>query len=838
MKKNFFKKLAATLALAMVVTSVAPAATASAATGITGAASTIYATKAYSLKLGAGVNAKWTSSNKAIATVGLTGGKLKATKAGKVTITAKSTKTGKSYKKTFVVKQRATSVELGNDLSLAVGATSTLKAVLTPATSTDVVRYVSNNKEVATVGLTGGKVTAKKAGEATITVYAKATTASATASKMNKVDTIKVKVGTFIEGVAQNSTTKLDVTFNADMKDAKAADFKIVKDDTNYEVAVKGIKVDGKKVTVETYSDINDGATYTVTHGESDYKFVATNGKVATLAIGPATITKGKETEMTLYAKDANGVIVKEFKYDKEDSEYDFKIETTDGYTTGSDLVLNDVGDTAKATATYHTYEYDDNGKEVGAITVEQTITAVDATAFAAGEYKYSVEKTDDGEPNWNDFTANTKLAIDEDNDYSVYVYLEDKNGDEVDNEDYSLESSNDDVLVVNDSTGSASINAEVRAVDKGTAYVLVKNDDDKVVLSLPVTIVAERKTAALVLSNTSIKLSNTLADTATVDVDVKDQYGKDLAEVDEEDIDVECVSTSADDIDDNDVTEGNGYFDVNDGEIIFNGLGITEGTYKYKVTVDDYSKYVSVKVENPGALDKDDVSYKLIVKDKEKDIIVKSGNTTDYTMTVKVARLNDGVTESYVSIASLSDVTIKRDGDKVSTEWLASYASIIGGALEIDALAFAADGSDFDVTKVDTGSYSVEVEISDSFVIGGTTYTKNLELDGGFVIKDSQAGVTFSLENKEVDAATMKAAIAEAFEFKYRGDDLNITASDILKYEVDGKKYGAADVFNARDGRSYRIDKVTFEVSIEIGSTDYNVPITVKVGKTISIED
>lgn len=832
MKKNFFKKLAATLALAMVVTSVAPAATASAAAGITlkngSTASTVYATKAYQLKLGKSVKATWKSSNKAVATVGLTGAVLKPVKSGKVTITAKSKTTGKTYKKTYTVKQRATSVELGNDLSLAAGDTAQLNAKLTPSTSTDLVRYFSDNKEVATVGMTGGLVKAVKAGEATITVYAKASKASSNKSAFTKVDTIKVAVGTFIESAVQDSVKKLAVTFNADMKDAKATEFTITSDTTNRIIAIKSASIKGKVVTLETYTDINDGETYTVVYGESDYKFVATDGKVATLAIGPATITYDKETEIKLYAKDANGVIIKEMKYDDVESEYDFDIDVTDGYTTGSELVLQKVGDTAKATATRHTYEYDDAGKELGAIKVEQTITAVDASLFAAGEYKYSVEKTDDGEPHWSDFTQNTKLAIDEDDDYSVYLYLEDNNGDEVDNEDFTLETSNDDVLIVNDETDDDSINAAVRAVDKGTAYVLVKNEDDKVVLSLPITIVAERETSALVLSDTLIELSNStiVDDRATVEVKVKDQYGKELSEVEATDIGVKCES-SPKGIDKGNVGEGV-YYDRNDGEIVFKGKDLTEGKYKYKVTVDDYSKYVTVKIGDPGTLDKDDASYELKLNKKTADVVIKAGNTDDITIEARVARLNDDVLESYISITDIDkQVVIKKDGDKVSKEWVDSYASISGGALIIKALEI---DDTKDVTKIDAASYSVEIKVKD------TVLDKDVKLNSKFVIKDSQAGITWTLENKEVDESSMKDAIAEAFKFEYRGDELDIDGNDILKFTVNDNDY--TDDIDARDGRSYRIEKVTFTLDIEVDDTDYKVPFTVEINKTISIED
>ena len=111
-------------------------------------------------------------------------------------ITAKSINSGKAVAtKTFKVLLRATDVSVSpSELTLSVGETATLAATLTPGNSTDVVRFYSDDKDIATVGLSSGKVTGKKVGETTITVYAKATKATANSSKYNKVAKVKVTV--------------------------------------------------------------------------------------------------------------------------------------------------------------------------------------------------------------------------------------------------------------------------------------------------------------------------------------------------------------------------------------------------------------------------------------------------------------------------------------------------------------------------------------------------------------------------------------------------------------------------------------------------------------------
>lgn len=165
MKKHRLHLIALVLTLAFCMQLPASALAASKITLKSGAAapSTIYALHSYPLKV-AGTTVKWYSSNKNIATIGQATGKLKPVAPGQVKITAKSTNTGKAVAtKTFKVLLRATDVSVSpSELTLSVGETATLAATLTPSNSTDVVRFYSDDKDIATVGLSSGKVTGKK----------------------------------------------------------------------------------------------------------------------------------------------------------------------------------------------------------------------------------------------------------------------------------------------------------------------------------------------------------------------------------------------------------------------------------------------------------------------------------------------------------------------------------------------------------------------------------------------------------------------------------------------------------------------------------------------------
>ena len=108
------------------------------------------------------------TSNKKIATVSK-GGKITAKKAGKATITVKAGK--KSVKVTVnVIGVKTTGISVNKtQLNLKVKKKAIIKAYVTPKNSSEAVTYKTSNKKVATVDKKG-KVTAKKAGTATITV--------------------------------------------------------------------------------------------------------------------------------------------------------------------------------------------------------------------------------------------------------------------------------------------------------------------------------------------------------------------------------------------------------------------------------------------------------------------------------------------------------------------------------------------------------------------------------------------------------------------------------------------------------------------------------------------
>lgn len=614
--KNFAKKLALFLALALTLTLVeATPISVEAASKITlksGAAApaSVYAGHSYTLKV-AGTSVKFFSSNKAVATIGMSTGKFKPVAPGTVKVTAKSKKTGKTVAtKSFTVLQRATAVASDpSELYLgAVGDTATLAATKTPATSTDVVKFFSADKTIATVGMTSGKVTAKAEGTTTVSVYAMATKATSKSSKYNKVATVNVYVGPYMASAVQQTATDIALTFKADMKDVKATDFTVTNDATKVTYPVKSATVsntDAKNVTISTYASLNDGGSYTVAYAKTSAQFKATDGVIASLSITPTTVTIAKETKIYVVAKDANGIEVARYDQGSLPSNFELSIDTTDGYVTGEGaLYLSTKTSTAKASAKYHTWKYEDN-KEVGLLeTGDVTITATEAESINTSGFTYTIAKS---VPNFSSssYKQSTELCVG-DTGYAAYLKIADASNSEISNYgDYTIESSNEDVLLVTSNLSSNSKFVGVAGIKAGTAYLVVKNTSTKaVVTTLPVTVKAARTATSFVLDKSSADLSNAVGmqgDATQIGYKVLDQYGQNMNEVEENEIVISAKSQPSGVS--KETAEAALAVAVGEGVLTANVNGLKAGQYIYGVQYKSLAvKMFTITVREPSA--------------------------------------------------------------------------------------------------------------------------------------------------------------------------------------------------------------------------------------------
>ncbi|MGN6711827.1 Ig-like domain-containing protein [Anaerocolumna jejuensis] len=826
MKKNFFKKkLASALALALVVASVSPSPlSASAATvakivdkGSSKATAVLYVDKVsygksavnFDLsKTYAGTKYTWTISDSKKATIGAKTGYVVAKAPGVVTVkvTAKNKK-GKTTKITqkVEIRKRATAVAAGDDFTLNSGETKTLKATVTPSNSTDAVRYYSSDEKIATVDAKTGVVTAVGAGEATITAYAKANAAAPNSSQWNVTDTVKVTVPVGIASVKQNSSTEVAATFNTKIASdkVKASDFSIVNDATKQVIAIKEVKADGTGVVkVTTFANMADGKTYNVTYNKKTVQFVATDGVVSSLSITPATVVYGKETEIKVNTVDAKGVVINSYAYGSAitDSKLEFNITDIKGYISGgTKLVLNNIGDTAKATATYHTWKYE-GGQEVGAIKTELTITAVDKTAIGVEKYEYTISKN---APNWSNYTVNTQAAKGD----QTTLWLRVKKTDDTYavKGDYTFDSTNSNVLLVTNS-GDNNLAASIRGVETGSAYVLVKDSKGTVIWSLAVTVVPEKSASYINLDKDSVQVSNyitKIVDTKVITATLKDQYNNEMS-IAKDDLTIVSPSVSG---------------SVNLPSVIASGSAITvkgagldgkeatPGTYNFIVKKGSTAQRnftVTVVKPNPYA----SVSYDLDVNSTNFNTTV-ANKLPDVSQFIAKVAIKQG--DAVIDYANITNYSIKK-----GTTEVASKAGVVGNLSDVTFDVVKVNGTT--IEKKDAGSYTVDITYTGN---DGKSYTMNK----GFYVYDTQPELKAIQKETTVTASNDNDAIVKAFEFQYDGSKINVSSSDISE----------AKVTVLSGGNTHYIEYAKVYVNVTIDNVMYRVLVKADVKANVT---
>lgn len=852
--KSSKKVLAFALAAAMVVTAV-PATNAQAAstaklsakkaTVYVGSSKTLTVTTPSSWK---SVKTTVSSSAKSIAKVSKTSTKkvkVTAVKAGKAKVTVKVTakKNGKKVSKTLasnitvkdykVRLEDATGATVSGTTIAVVGTPVQFTAKTAPAKAT--VTYTSSDSAIATVDTTG-KVTPVKTGKVTITA------ATDKASTTAEVEVKNYALGT----VSQTKLTELTATVAGNTKNLKATDFAIKSEATKVVYPVSKVSVDSKdasKVTLTLFSELKDAATYDVTLDGITKTFVASDGKVASIALDKATIPYATETEVKLVSKDANGVVVKELKYGETDSNYDFTINTNgNGYTNGSKLYLNKVGDTATAEITYKTGKYDQNGKPEGNIGPNK----VTITATAQSEVNNFAVRIDDTAKKFDKAKDTNKIAVNE----TKVAMFKIQNADNQEISDYSkytFESSDKSVLMLASNKVGTNNSIAITALKNGTAYILVKKDD-KVVGSVAIDIVAERAVATLDVDKSAVTLSKDLTnDTKKVNVTLKDQYGDKWAG--DYNLNVECLSTDAKDVTVNTVNANASSkyfaFTAKTGKDVTFNATAEKGNYVYKISYKKDNKEVAartVSVSVKKAADNAVVSaYRLDIDNKNVDMKVDNDNK-EKTINIQMIGVADGVDKKVEDDATF---TVKKaDGTKIfvgsKNAETTTHAAISAKTGTLVVKPVVISGSALAVKQLDAGEYTViaEKKITES---NGTE--KTVTISTTFTITDTQAKAEVEVKNNTVAAGNVGDMLEKALIVSFDGKtytsisditdkDGSLTIGEVkVKKNTDGKEVSGTST-SVSAGQYFTVTKLTVKVNVATGIDTY---VTVTVPGTIT---
>ena len=844
--KSSKKVLAFALAAAMVVTAV-PATNAQAASTakLSAKKATVYSEgyKTVTVKTPKSwksVKVTATSNKKSVAKVKKTAAKkIKVTgvKPGtaKVTVkvtyktsTKKSAKT-KTKKLTYTMKVAKASVALSGDSAVAVGSTTKLTTTK-KASSRAKITYTSSDETIATVS-EDGTVKGVKAGKATIT--AKLTIGKDTATATQEVEVKNYVLST----VAQNKLTELTATVAGDTKNLKASDFTVKSEATNVVYPVSKVTVDSKdasKVTLTLFSELKDAATYDVTLDGITKTFVASDGKVASIALDKATIPYATETEIKLVSKDANGVIIKELKYGDTDNSYNFTIDTKgNGYTTGSKLYLNKIGDTAEATIEYKTGKYDQNGKAEGNIGPNKvTITAADQSAI--NDFKVRI---DGANKKFDKAKDTNKIAAGETGKYA-YFMIKDATGTEVSKYDYTVESSDKTVLMLASNTISSK-SVGLTPVKQGTAYILFKDKDGKIVNSVAIDVTAGREAATLELDKYSVDASTSKTVAAkTVSVKVKDQYGDEVAASNYSNVHVSYLSGPV-------KNETAVAFDASKKAVVVTGSAFDAsktGAYVYKVayTKDNkeiVAKTLTVNVQKPGsAVD----SYRLDLDKSSVDVKVDNDNKDSKIITAQLMGRSNGVDLN--AVQSVTYTVKKSDGTVVFGN--DNGKVVTGAAFGVDANYGdnKTTGSNLNIKLVDVskgvatknlgaGTYTVTATCKDA-------KNNDVTITSSFTVTDTQTKASAEVRHNSVEPTedTVEAALKAALVVTY-GDDVYSNAKDapegaktLVISKVEGKLNDGTE-FKTKDtkvkGHDFNISKLEVTVTVADGIS-MNVEVAV----------
>ena len=771
------------------------------------------------------------------------------------TSTKKNAK-AKTKKLTYTLKVAKVGVALSGDSVVAIG--STTKLTNTKKNSSRAkITYTSSDDSIATVAA-DGTVTGVKAGKATIT-------AKITVGKDSAETTKDVEVKKFIlNSVTQSKLRELTVDVAGDTKALKATDFTVVNPKTNVKYPVSKIAVDSKnttKVTLTMFADLSDAADYDVTLDGITKSFKATDGKVASISVDPLTIPYATEKEIKLVSKDANGVIVKELPYGKADSSYTFTINTNgNGYTSGSNLYLNKAGDTAVAEISYKSGKYDKDGKPVDNIAAQKvTITAVDQSAVS--EFAVKIDKSG---KSFDKAKDSNKIAVEDTTRTTAYFKIKDADGKEVSDSvynKYTVESSDKSVLMLDSNTITVDSNKTrsvvLKGVKVGTAYLLFKDRDNKIVGSVAIDVVAKREVASITLDKNYLTISNTANTTRTVKATLKDQYGDDWT-----------LGTDYIQPEYKDSSNGERLASISatGNKVTVNVASAKIGTYNYYIQYwkdgkNPVSQVLTIVVSEPT--DKNDISkidsYRVSFDNETVDTTVKEGNldkTSDQAdIKASLIGVAGGVDKTVVNSGVI--YTVKKADGTVIFGYEGNEAAPVTGtvktnaAINVDGVTATSSlssvtGKDLNISVVSGGAYKTKSLGAGSYTViaryNGKVYTSN------FVISDNQgkASVTFTPEYSSSNvlqfgsSATVKQALEKAIqEVDYNGYKINSSAlaSNIVKVEgtinnVPGKVN--VDITNDTIARQNNFTVTKLVVKVQVPDTNVYTDVEVDLPNTV----
>ena len=647
-----------------------------------------------------------------------------------------------------------------------------------------------------------------------------------------------------------------------------AADFSMVRDDDNQVITIKSATLDANdktQVKLVVYTSLTDAKTYTVTYTAADEaktqssaKVTVTDGVVADVNITPTEITANQATLIEYQTLDANGVVVSQKGASKAESKvdvtWDSLLGTMDNDT--SKYILYNEGDTAKFTVTYHTYKYDTTtGAELGVITKDFTVTAVkDASVISQFAYTATVNRPYD----WSKVAPKQTIALGDDGSNSAqrtaWFLIKDAKGNNVtDSCGYTVESSDNSIVVAD---GTVKDGAVLSPVNKGSAYLMIKDADGKVVNTLPITVGEKRTVSTFKLSSSVVNVvssaafsapATTLNNAACVytDVTAKDQYGEDISVTLEYEnktnnnvakLTLDAPATNSILVEGAD-TPKKGYdnFIIKGtdalGKSMTTSLRVNSieptGTITYSVvfldkTTGKTASSVDTTIGENLAAAPAAQNLIAVIVEKQNGVVVKACDDASMGVSsVKVTK-NDGTVIASAASGSATIVSSAAINNIVMTSGVTVAAiSTANGNLDTTVRTLSSSNS---VKNLGVGTYTVVYVLTKT---GGKTD----KASASFTVKDTQTAVTAKVKETNCGNASSIDAILtddDYVEFYY-GD---VKLDDSAVSSVVSKKVTYSTTTTGGYKNAY-VTNVT--VTVPVAGQSYTMDVTVPINKTFT---
>lgn len=819
MKKNFFKKLSFVLALAMIVSAIAPAAGAFAATALSLNASaktfTLGQYGGYNFNIN-GTKAKgwkyaWSSSNEDVATVNAANGVTTAVGTGTATITCDITdKSGAdvdSLTASVTVKDNMKSIAItapankdtlsvAKDVQLAT-TFATYGGSTTKSTSYLVWSVDSTKATVSSAGV----FNATEAGTYKITVNAFQSAAkAAVASNFTATADLTVKVVVGLTKAELVTPTQIKLTFDSSVKDVvkSAADIKVnqvVTSTISAMIPVKSfdsISADGKTVTFSVYDNLANNVTYTVAAAGLTKDFLAQIGSPVSISMSSQTVPAGTATALAFTMLDQYGVNVASLNV-------------------GSVVKSSTVGFTNAATGTLnlsanqvafvkYSYTMISSAGVVSTISTDTvTVTGVAATITGTlATNLYSANGNNDAAF----ATAKSSLAI---GSAATYLNARIQKSDGSYNTGYFFESLTPSIAIIDRTSGL------VTPIAVGTAVVKVLDVNNATVGYASITVSAASATASIGASTTVVKLSNSIVgaaqDSATVYISNYDQYGNKT----DANVDGRLIGSTAQSyVATADGNEGIATINTAGNGVTFTAIAGQTGSFTYVVrTSEDKVLTVSVTVAAPGVLN----NYAIAATATSADAYVANPDTTS-TIDFSVYGMDaSGLKQSFVTTASF---TITGPTGYAGQTVVAPASTI----------HFSADDS--------TGTYPVGTYTMTAN-IGGINYVQQ------FTVTNSRALASLSVAAYNVSAvsgSSVLVSIENALELTLGGNHAAITGASYVSSDT-GKAASTANATTFITGATNFIAGQTGTVTLFVQKVQYNaggVTVNMDVNQSITV--